>query len=167
MDCGALKDGYNGDSTYTFPVGEVSDDVMKLLKTTKESLYIGIEKAVEGNRIGDIGHAIQEYCEKRGFSVVRELCGHGVGRTLHEDPDVPNYGRRGTGALIKNGLVIAIEPMITMGDRSIYMQPDRWTIRTRDGKPSAHFEHTLAVRRGESEILSSFEEVEQLEGNLY
>ena len=165
VDCGALKDGYNGDSTYTFPVGEVSDDVMKLLKTTKESLYIGIEKAVEGNRIGDIGHAIQEYCEKRGFSVVRELCGHGVGRTLHEDPDVPNYGRRGTGALIKNGLVIAIEPMINMGSKNIVIESDGWTCRTKDRKPSAHYEHTIAVHNGKPDILSSFEFVEEVLGD--
>ena len=159
VDCGALKDGYNGDSTYT------SDDVMKLLKTTKESLYIGIEKAVEGNRIGDIGHAIQEYCEKRGFSVVRELCGHGVGRTLHEDPDVPNYGRRGTGALIKNGLVIAIEPMINMGSKNIVIESDGWTCRTKDRKPSAHYEHTIAVHNGKPDILSSFEFVEEVLGD--
>ena len=165
VDCGALKDGYNGDSTYTFPVGEVSDDVMKLLKTTKESLYIGIEKAVEGNRIGDIGHAIQEYCEKRGFSVVCELCGHGVGRTLHEDPDVPNYGRRGTGALIKNGLVIAIEPMINMGSKNIVIESDGWTCRTKDRKPSAHYEHTIAVHNGKPDILSSFEFVEEVLGD--
>ena len=165
VDCGALKDGYNGDSTYTFPVGEVSDDVMKLLKTTKESLYIGIEKAVEGNRIGDIGHAIQEYCEKRGFSVVRELCGHGVGRTLHEDPDVPNYGRRRTGALIKNGLVIAIEPLINMGSKNIVIESDGWTCRTKDRKPSAHYEHTIAVHNGKPDILSSFEFVEEVLGD--
>ena len=119
VDCGAVKDGYNGDSTYTFCVGEVEEEVKRLLRTTKESLYIGIEHAVEGNRIGDIGHAIQEYCEKRGYGVVREMCGHGVGRKLHEDPDVPNYGRKGTGPLIKNGMVIAIEPMINMGSKNI------------------------------------------------
>lgn len=165
VDCGAIKDGYNGDSTYTFPVGEVSEDVMRLLKTTKESLYIGIEKAVEGNRIGDIGHAIQEYCEKRGFSVVRELCGHGVGKTLHEDPDVPNYGRRGTGPLIKNGLVIAIEPMINMGSKNIVIESDGWTCRTKDRKPSAHYEHTIAVHHGKPDILSSFKFVEEVLGD--
>ena len=136
VDCGVLLDGFNGDSCYTFCVG-------------------------------DIGHAIQQHCDAYGYGVVRELTGHGIGRQMHEDPPVPNYGKRGNGVLLKAWMCIAIEPMITMGDRSIYMQPDRWTIRTRDGKPSAHFEHTLAVRRGESEILSSFEEVEQLEGNLY
>ena len=119
IDCGAVKDGYNGDSAYTFCVGEVAPEVKALLKTTKESLYVGIEKAEEGKRIGDISNAIQEYCEKRGYSVVRELTGHGVGKKLHEDPEVPNYGRRGTGPLIKNGLVIAIEPMINMGSKNI------------------------------------------------
>ena len=129
VDCGAVKDGFNGDSTYTFCVGEVSEEVKNLLRTTKESLYVGIEKAVEGNRIGDIGHAVQEYCEKRGYSVVRELCGHGVGKRLHEEPDVPNYGRKGTGPLIKNGMVIAIEPMINMGSKNIVIERDGWTCR--------------------------------------
>lgn len=165
VDCGAVKDGYNGDSTYTFCVGEVDEEVKRLLRTTKESLYIGIEHAVEGNRIGDIGHAIQEYCEKRGYGVVREMCGHGVGRKLHEDPDVPNYGRRGTGPLIKNGMVIAIEPMINMGSKNIVIERDGWTTRTKDRKPSAHYEHTIAIHHGKPDILSSFQYVEEVLGD--
>ena len=165
VDCGAVINGFNGDSCYTFPVGEVSDDVMRLLKTTKESLYVGISKAVAGNRIGDIGHAIQEYCEKRGFSVVRELCGHGIGRDMHEDPDVPNYGRRGTGPLIKNGMCIAIEPMINLGSKNIVMEADGWTCRTKDRKPSAHYEHTVAIKDGKADILSSFQFVEEVLGD--
>ena len=165
VDCGAVKNGYNGDSTYTFCVGEVDEEVLRLLRTTKESLYVGIEHAVEGNRIGDIGHAIQEYCEKRGYGVVREMCGHGVGRKLHEDPDVPNYGRRGTGPLIKNGMVIAIEPMINMGSKNIVIERDGWTTRTTDRKPSAHYEHTIAIHHGKPDILSSFEYVEEVLGD--
>ena len=165
VDCGAVKDGYNGDSTYTFCVGEVDEEVKRLLRTTKESLYIGIEHAVEGNRIGDIGHAIQEYCEKRGYGVVREMCGHRVGRKLHEDPDVPNYGRKGTGPLIKNGMVIAIEPMINMGSKNIVIERDGWTTRTKDRKPSAHYEHTIAIHHGKPDILSSFQYVEEVLGD--
>ena len=165
VDCGAVKDGYNGDSTYTFCVGEVDEEVKRLLRTTKESLYIGIEHAVEGNRIGDIGHAIQEYCEKRGYGVVREMCGHGVGRKLHEDPDVPNYGRKGTGPLIKNGMVIAIEPMINMGSKNIVIERDGWTTRTKDRKPSAHYEHTIAIHHGKPDIPSSFQYVEEVLGD--
>lgn len=165
VDCGAIKDGFNGDSTYTFCVGEVSEEVMRLLKTTKESLYIGIEHAVPGNRIGDIGHAIQEYCEKRGYSVVREMCGHGVGKRLHEDPDVPNYGRKGTGPLIKNGMCIAIEPMINMGSKNIVIERDGWTTRTKDRKPSAHYEHSIAIHNGKPDILSSFKYVEEVLGD--
>ena len=167
IDCGTLLDGYNGDSCYTFCVGEVSQEVRQLLKTTKESLYRGIEQAVAGRHIGDIGDAVQSYCEANGYGVVRELTGHGIGRKMHEDPQVPNYGRKGNGVLLKASMCIAIEPMITMGDRQIYLMSDRWTVKTRDGKPAAHFEHTIAVRRGEAEILSSFEEVESLEGELY
>jgi methionyl aminopeptidase len=163
IDCGTLLAGYNGDSCYTFCVGEVSDEVKTLLKTTKEALYIGIENAVAGNHLGDIGCSVQNYCESHGYGVVRELTGHGIGREMHEDPQVPNYGSRGNGVLLKAGMCIAIEPMITMGDRKIWLMPDRWTIRTRDGKPAAHFEHTIAIRRGKAEILSSFEEIEHLE----
>ena len=165
IDCGAVKDGYNGDSAYTFCVGEVAPEVKALLKTTKESLYVGIEKAEEGKRIGDISNAIQEYCEKRGYSVVRELTGHGVGKKLHEDPEVPNYGRRGTGPLIKNGLVIAIEPMINMGSENVVFERDGWTCRTRDRKPSAHFEHTIAVHNGKADILTSFSYIEEVLGD--
>ena len=164
IDCGTLKNGFNGDSAYTFCVGEVAYDVRRLLKTTKESLYLGIEQAVEGKRVGDISNAVQTYCEKKGYSVVRELCGHGVGKRLHEDPEVPNYGRRGCGPLLKSGMVIAIEPMINLGSRNIVIERDGWTTRTRDRKPSAHFEHTVAVREGKADILSSFKYVEEVVG---
>ena len=164
VDCGAVKNGFNGDSTYTFCVGEVAPEVLALLKTTKESLYVGIEHAVAGKRLGDISESIQSYCEARGYSVVREMCGHGVGRHLHEDPEVPNYGRRGTGPLLKNGMVIAIEPMINLGKRHIVIERDGWTTRTRDGKPSAQFEHTIARRPGKADILSSFAYVEEVLG---
>ena len=164
IDCGTLLDGFNGDSCYTFCVGEVSDEVKALLKTTKEALYKGISMAVAGNHVGDIGSAVQEWCESHGYGVVRELTGHGIGREMHEKPMVPNYGKRGNGTMLKASMCIAIEPMITMGKRDIYMKPDRWSICTRDGKPAAHFEHTIAIRRGEAEILSSFEEIESLVG---
>jgi len=167
IDCGTLLNGYNGDSCYTFCVGEVSSEVKQLLKTTKESLYLGIENAVAGNHVGDIGYAVQSHCEAQGYGVVRELTGHGIGTAMHEDPSIPNYGRRGNGVMFKAGMCIAIEPMITMGKRDIYMLPDRWSIVTRDGKPAAHFEHTIAIRKGKAEILSSFEEVETLEGKIY
>ena len=166
VDCGTLLNGFNGDSAYTFCVGEVSEEVRKLLKTTKESLYLGIENAVAGKHLGDISSAVQEHCEAQKYGIVRELTGHGIGREMHEDPQVPNYGRRGNGVMLKAGMCIAIEPMITMGDRAIWMDQDRWTIRTRDGKPAAHFEHTIVVRRGKAEILSSFDEVEQLEEKI-
>lgn len=167
VDCGAVKNGFNGDSTYTFCVGEVSPEVERLLRTTKESLYVGIEKAIPGNRIGDIGNAIQEYCEKRGYSVVRELTGHGVGRKLHESPDVPNYGRRGIGPLIQNGMTIAIEPMINMGSKNIVQERDGWTCRTKDRKPSAHFEHSIAIHNGKPDILSTFKYVEEVLGDRF
>lgn len=152
-------DGYNGDMCYTFPVGQIADDVYALCRTTKESLAIGIEACKEGNRIGDIANAIQTYCEHRGYSVVREMCGHGIGRKMHEDPEVPNYGRCGTGPIIRNGLCIAIEPMINLGSKNIVIERDGWTCRTRDRKPSAHYEHTVAVVDGKAEILTSFEPV--------
>ena len=161
IDCGTLPDGFNGDSAYTFPVGEISDDVRKLLRTTKESLYLGIEQAVHGNHIGDIGSAVQEYCEAQGYGVVRELCGHGIGKKMHEDPQVPNYGRRGNGTKLKAGMCIAIEPMITQGDRKIWLMPDKWSVHTRDKKYAAHYEHTIAICKGKAEILSSFEEIEK------
>jgi methionyl aminopeptidase len=165
VDCGAVINGFNGDSAYTFCVGEVAPEVKALLKTTKESLYVGIEKAVEGNRIGDIANAIQEYCEKRGYSVVRELTGHGIGKKCHEDPEVPNYGRRGTGPLIKNGMTFCIEPMINMGSKNVVFERDGWTCRTRDRKPSAHYEHVIAIHNGKADILSSFEYIEEVLGD--
>ena len=167
VDCGTFLNGFCGDSCYTFCVGEVADDVKELLRTTKEALYKGIENAVAGRHLGDISASVQDYCEAHGYGIVRELTGHGIGREMHEDPQVPNYGRRGNGIMLKAGMCIAIEPMVTQGERSIYLDADRWTVRTRDGKPAAHFEHTVAVRRGKAEILSSFEEVEKLEGKLY
>ncbi len=163
VDCGTLLNGYNGDSCYTFCVGEVSPEVKELLKVTKESLYLGIQAALPGRRIGDVSSAVQEHCEKAGFGVVREFVGHGIGREMHEDPQVPNYGRRGNGPMIKNGLCIAIEPMIVMGNPSIYMMPDKWSIRTRDTKWAAHFEHSIAIHHGKADILSSFDEIEQIE----
>lgn len=160
IDCGAVVNGYNGDSAYTFAVGEVDEKVKHLLEVTKASLYLGIEQAIEGNRIGHIGNAIQDYCEHQGFTVVREMTGHGIGKKLHEEPAVPNYGRRGVGALLKSGMCIAIEPMINMGSRNIVIESDGWTCRTKDRKPSAHFEHTVAIRKGKADILSSFEFIE-------
>ena len=167
IDCGTLLDGYNGDSCYTFCVGEVDPDVKQLLKITKESLYKGIEAAVAGNHLGDIGFAVQQHTESKGYGVVRELTGHGIGREMHEAPQIPNYGTRGNGVMLKAGMCIAIEPMITLGDRKIWLLPDKWGIITRDHKPAAHFEHTIAIRKGKAEILSSFEEVEHLEGEQY
>ena len=167
IDCGTLLNGFCGDSCYTFCVGEVSDEVKKLLRTTKESLYKGIENAVAGNHLGDISSAVQDHCEVQNYGVVRELTGHGIGHEMHEDPPVPNYGRRGNGILLKANMCIAIEPMITMGKREIWLDADKWIICTRDGKPAAHFEHTIAIRKGKAEILSSFEEVETIEGKQY
>jgi len=167
VDCGTLLNGFNGDSCYTFCVGEVSEEVKKLLRTTKESLYKAIDVAVAGMHVGDISCTVQDYCEAQGYGIVRELTGHGIGREMHEDPQVPNYGRRGNGPLLKAGMCIAIEPMVTMGKRDIYLKEDRWSVCTRDGMPAAHFEHTIVIRRGKAEILSSFEEVETFEGKLY
>lgn len=166
IDCGAMVDGYNGDSCYTFWIGEVKPEVRKLLATTREALYKGIAVAVAGNHVGDIGCTVQDFCQAEGYGVVRELTGHGIGRKMHEDPMVPNYGRRGQGTMLKAGMCIAIEPMITMGKRDIYLMPDRWTVRTKDGKPAAHYEHTIAIRRGNAEILSSFDEIESLVGKI-
>lgn len=160
-------DGFNGDMCYTFPVGEISDEVYALCRTTKESLTVGIEQCRQGNRIGDIANAIQLYCEKRGYSVVREMCGHGIGRKMHEDPEVPNYGRRGTGPVIRNGLCIAIEPMINLGSRNIVIERDGWTCRTKDRKPSAHYEHTVAVVDGEPYILTTFEPIAEVLGDRF
>ena len=162
VDCGVKLNGYCGDSAYTFEVGEVSSEVKKLLQTTKEALYEGVSNAIEGKRIGDIAHSIQVYCEKRGYSVVRELVGHGIGKDMHEDPEVPNYGKKGYGALLKNGMCIAIEPMINLGTKNVRFEKDGWTVRTRDGRPSAHFEHTVAIRPGKADILSTFELIDQV-----
>ena len=161
VDCGVLMNGYYGDSAYTYEVGEVDVETRKLLKVTKDSLLKGIEMACSGNRIGDISSAIQKHAESFGFSVVRELVGHGVGKNLHESPEVPNYGRRGNGIILNEGLVIAIEPMINMGKKGIMQHKDGWTITTIDNKPSAHFEHTIVVRKGKAEILSSFKYIEK------
>ena len=165
IDCGVQLNGYHSDSAYTYPVGEVSLSVRKLLVRTKESLYLGLEKAVDGNRIGDIGFAIQSYVERFGYSVVRELVGHGVGKSLHEAPEVPNYGKRGQGVKLKDGMVLAIEPMINFGKKGITQDKDGWTIRTVDRKPSAHFEHTVAVRKGKAEILTTFQYIEEVTAN--
>lgn len=168
IDCGTLLNGFNGDSAYTFCVGDVSAETKRLLRVTKEALYIGIERAMAGNRVGDISHAVQAYCESAGFNVVRELTGHGIGRKMHEEPFIPNYGNSGEGPILKSGMCIAIEPMVTMGANEIYLDAsDKWTIRTRDKSLAAHFEHTIAIRKGTAEILSSFEEVESLEGKIY
>ena len=163
IDCGTELEGFNGDSCYTFCVGEVKPEVRQLLKVTKESLYKGIEQAVAGKHVGDIGAAVQQYCESHHYGVVRELTGHGIGREMHEEPSVPNYGKRGNGVLLKAGMCIAIEPMITLGSREVWLLPDKWGIITRDMKVAAHFEHTVAVRNGKAEILSSFDEIENFE----
>jgi len=164
VDCGAFKNGFHGDSAYTFAVGNISDEVKQLLRVTKESLYKGIEKATVGNRVGDIAFAIQEHTERKyGYGIVRELVGHGLGRELHEDPQVPNYGKRGSGTKLRDGLVIAIEPMINLGGKDVFNDKDGWTIRTKDGKPSAHFEHTVCVRKNKADILSSFSAIEAAE----
>lgn len=165
VDCGTYMNGFCGDSAYTFCVGEVDEEIRQLLKVTKEALYIGIRNAVQGKRIGDIGYSIQQHCESYSYGVVRELVGHGIGKEMHEEPAVPNYGRRGSGTLLKNGLCIAIEPMITLGNRQVMIDSDGWTVRTRDRKCAAHFEHTIAIRNGEADILSSFEFIEEVLGN--
>ena len=165
IDCGVKLNGFHSDSAYTYPVGEVSKQVMDLLIATKRSLYLGIEQAVDGLRTGDVGYAIQNYVEERGYSVVRELVGHGVGRSLHEGPEVPNYGKRGKGIRLKEGMVLAIEPMINLGVKSVMQERDGWTIRTSDRKNSAHFEHTIAVRKGKPEILTTFEYIEKVTAN--
>lgn len=165
VDCGVYKNGFHGDSAYTFCVGEVDPETVRLLKATKESLYKGIEQAQDGKRLGDVGNAIQTHCEERGYSVVREMVGHGVGRNLHEGPEVMNYGRKGNGVMLKSGMTIAIEPMINLGKRQLMFEKDGWTTRTIDRKPSAHFEHSIAIRKGKADILSSFEYIEQVLGD--
>lgn len=160
VDCGVIKEGYFGDHAYSFQIGDVNEEVVKLLRVTKEALYLGIEQTRSRNRVGDISHAVQTHAEKHGYGVVRELTGHGLGRKLHEDPSVPNFGRARRGPLMRSGLVIAIEPMINMGTREVAQLPDGWTIVTKDGKPSAHFEHDVAIINGEPEILSTFDYIE-------
>ena len=162
VDCGVLHQGYFGDSAYTFAVGTVSERVRLLLNTTREALYKGIEQATEGKRIGDIGNAVQEHCEKQKFSVVREMVGHGIGKGLHEAPEVPNYGKRGQGVRLQQGMVVCIEPMINMGRREILQDPDGWTIQTADKLPSAHFEHCVAIGKNGADILSTFEFIEEI-----
>jgi methionyl aminopeptidase len=162
VDCGVIKNNFFGDSAYTFAVGEIDPEVKKLLEVTKESLVKGIEKAVAGNRIGDIGYAVQEYAERHGYGVVKELVGHGVGHKLHEKPEVPNYGRRGVGMKMEEGLVLAIEPMINAGKAGVKFWDDGWTVSTKDQKASAHFEHTVAIRKGKADILSTFEYIEEV-----
>lgn len=159
-DCVAELNGYNGDSCYTFAVGEIEPKTEALLRVTKESLYKGIATAKAGKRIGDISNAVQTYCEHHGYSVVRELCGHGIGKSMHEDPEVPNYGRRGIGPLLKPGMLICIEPMINLGSKNIVIERDGWQCRTRDRKPSAHFEHTILITPDEPEILTTFKYIE-------
>jgi methionyl aminopeptidase len=164
VDIGVILNEWHGDHAYTFAIGDPGAKVMKLIDVTKESLYKGIEKAIAGNRIGDIGHAIQEHTEKKhGYGVVRELVGHGLGRQMHEDPQVPNYGKRGDGRKLKEGLVLAIEPMINMGTKDVYTEKDGWTVRTKDGKPSVHFEHDVAVRKNKGDILSDYSIIEKAE----
>ena len=162
VDCGTYMDGYYGDTAYTFPVGEISDDLLQLLRTTKESLLLGIDNAIEGNRVGDIGHAVQMHAENAGYSVVREMVGHGLGKEMHETPEVPNYGKRGRGVKLNKGLVLCIEPMINMGTKYIKQEPDGWTIKTADGKPSAHYELAVVVDKGKADILSTFKYIEEI-----
>jgi methionyl aminopeptidase len=161
VDCGVKLNGYFGDSAYTFEVGEVEDGTKKLVDNTKESLFKGIEKTVEGNRLGDISSVIQQHAESAGYSVVREMVGHGLGKDLHEEPEIPNYGKKGTGIRLMDGMVICIEPMINLGSRFILQGSDGWTIRTRDNKPSAHFELAVAVKKGKPVVLSTFRFVEE------
>ncbi|HYG41124.1 MAG TPA: type I methionyl aminopeptidase [Cytophagales bacterium] len=162
VDCGVFYKGFHSDSAYTYPIGNVSEDTLQLLRVTKESLNKGIEAAKFGARIGDIGFEVQSYVEKLGFSVVRELVGHGVGRKLHERPEVPNFGKRGQGIKLQEGLVIAIEPMINLGKKAVVQERDGWTIRTADRKPSAHFEHTVAVFKDKTEVLTTFKYIEEV-----
>jgi methionyl aminopeptidase len=166
VDIGVYKNAYHGDSAYTFALAGTSEDVLHLLKVTRESLYKAIEKAVAGNRVGDIGFAVQDYCEKQHrYGVVRELVGHGLGKSLHEDPQIPNFGKRGSGGKLNEGMVIAIEPMINLGVKELWYDKDGWTVRTKDGKASAHYEHNVCVKKNKADVLSSFEEVEVAEKN--
>ncbi len=162
VDCGVIKDSYYGDSAYTFPVGNVDEKILAFIKITKESLYKGIEEAVAGRRLGDIGNAIQSYVESFGYSVVRDLVGHGIGKSLHEEPNVLNYGRKGTGHKLHEGLVICIEPMINMGIKNVVHEKDGWTVRTADKMPSGHYEHTVAVSKDKADILTTFNYIEKI-----
>ncbi|MGR3809839.1 type I methionyl aminopeptidase [Jiulongibacter sp. NS-SX5] len=162
IDCGVYKDGFHADSAYTYMIGEVASDIQDLLKSTKESLYRGIEKVKPGNRIGDLSYAIQSYNEERGYGIVRELVGHGVGKSLHEAPEVANFGKRGNGPRMKEGMVIAIEPMVTLGKRFVVQEQDGWTIRTEDRSAAAHYEHTVLVTKDGNEILTTFEYIEEV-----
>ena len=164
VDCGALKNGFYGDHAYTFAVGDIDKETKKLLDITKESLYIGIREFRAGNRVGDVGYAIQQFTESHGYGVVRELVGHGLGREMHEDPEMPNYGRRGKGKKFVEGMVVAIEPMINLGTHKIKQFSDGWTIKTADGKPSAHFEHDVAILNGKPELLSTFKYINEALG---
>ncbi|SFC54504.1 methionyl aminopeptidase [Flexibacter flexilis DSM 6793] len=162
VDCGVLLNGFHADSAYTYPVGNVKKETMQLLIDTKASLFLGIEAAQAGNRTGDIGSAVQQFVEAKGYSVVRELVGHGLGRSLHESPEVPNYGKKGKGTMLSEGLVIAIEPMVNLGKKQIFQDRDGWTIRTADRKPSAHFEHTIAIVEGKPQILTTFQYIDEV-----
>jgi methionyl aminopeptidase len=164
VDIGVILNQWHGDHAYTFAIGDPGDAVMQLIQVTKESLYKGIEKAIAGNRIGDIAFAIQEHTEKKhGYGIVRELVGHGLGKSMHEDPQVPNYGKRGTREKLKEGLVLAIEPMINLGKKDVFTEQDGWTVRTKDGKPSVHFEHDVCVKKGKADILSDYSIIEKAE----
>ena len=162
IDVTLALDGWQADSCFTAPIGKISEEKQKLIQVTEECFWLGARQAVNGNRIGDVSHAVQSHAEAHGYGVVRDLTGHGIGKEMHEDPQVPNYGRRGNGTKLKAGMCIAIEPMVTLGARNIYLAPDKWSIKTRDGKPAAHFEHTIAIRNGKAEILSTFEEIERV-----
>jgi len=166
VDCGAVKNGFNGDSAYTFAVGNVSKENLMLMKVTRESLYKGIEAAIAGGRVGSIGYEVQSYVESFGFSVVRDLVGHGIGRHLHEEPQVPNYGKKGQGVKLVEGMVICIEPMINRGKRTVIQENDGWTIRTSDGLPSAHYEHAVAIKKNKADVLTTFDEIEKVK-NAY
>ncbi|OOQ60249.1 type I methionyl aminopeptidase [Mucilaginibacter pedocola] len=162
VDCGVILNKYYGDSAFTFAIGEVDEQTKKLMRVTRECLDLGIEKAVVGMRIGDIGYAVQEHAEKNGFGVVKELVGHGVGTRLHEKPEVPNYGKRGSGIKLEEGMVIAIEPMINAGRAGVKFWDDGWTVSTVDKKPSAHYEHTVAVKKGKADVLSTFSYIDEV-----
>ncbi len=167
VDTCVLLDGFQADAAYTFPVGDVAAETLQLMRTTKEALYLGIAQAVTGHRLGDIGFAIQSHCEKAGYSVVREFVGHGIGREMHEEPEVCNYGRRGNGIVLKSGMTLAIEPMINLGRRNVVIEEDGWTARTIDRKPSAHYELSVCVRNGKADILSTFDYIRQVLGDRF